>query len=95
MLHGALETGTMETDWEVSKVLHVMWKMFDESPTRRDNYIRETGCDIFPLHFCKIMRVEDEHVAERDIQIWGNIVQVVNYWRSLPKSKHLCNNLIH
>ena len=52
MLHGALQTGIMETDWKVSKVLHAMWKSFDESSTRRDICIRETGCDIFPLHFC-------------------------------------------
>ena len=81
-----------ETDWEVSKVSHAMWKIFDESPTRRDIYIRETGCDIFPLHFCKTRWVEDEPVAARGIQIWGNIVQVVKYWRSLPKSKHPRNN---
>ena len=34
VLHGALQTGIMETDWEVNKVLHAMWKIFDESPTR-------------------------------------------------------------
>ena len=32
VLHGAMQTGIMETDWEVSKVLHVMCKIFDESP---------------------------------------------------------------
>ena len=95
VLHSALQTGIMKKDWEVSKVLHAMWKMFDKSPTRRDNYIRETGCDIVPLHLCKTLWVEDEHVAARGIQIWENIVQVVNYWRSLPRRKHLCNNLIH
>ena len=92
MLHGALQTGIMETDWEVSKVLHAMWKIFDESPARRDIYIRETGCDIFPLHFCKTRWVEDEPVAARGIQIWENIVQVLKYWHSLPKGKHPCNN---
>ena len=51
--HGALRTGPMETDWEINKVLHAMWKIFDESPARRDIHIRETGCDIFPLHFSR------------------------------------------
>ena len=58
VLHSALQTEIMETDREVSKVLHAMWKISDESPTRRDIYIRETGCDIFPLHFCKTMWVK-------------------------------------
>ena len=53
VLHGALQTRIMETDWEDNKVLHAMWKISDEWPARRDIYIRETGCDIFPLHFCK------------------------------------------
>ena len=92
MLHNALQTGIRETDWEVSKVLRAMWKMFDESPARRDICTRETGCDIFPLHFCKTREVEDEPVATRGIQIWKNIVEVMKYWRSLPKSKHPCNN---
>lgn len=41
----------IETDWEVHKVLHAMWKLFNESPARRDIYIQETGCDIFPCIF--------------------------------------------
>ena len=82
----------METDWGVSKVLHAMWKMSDESPTRRDIYIRETGCDTFPLHFCKTMWVEDEPIAACGIQIWENIVQVMKYWQSLPKSKYPRHN---
>ena len=84
VLHSALQTEIMETNREVSKVLHAMWKISDESPTRRDIYIRETGCDIFPLHFCKTRWVEDEPVAARGIQIWENIVQIVKYWRSIP-----------
>ena len=32
ILHGALQTGTLKTGWEVNKVLHGMWKIFDESP---------------------------------------------------------------
>ena len=87
VLHGALRTGLMETEWEISKVLHAMWKIFDGSPARRGNYIRESGCDIFPLHFCKTRWVEDEPVAAR-----GIFVQVVKHWLSLSKSKRPCNN---
>ena len=43
MLYGALQTEVMETDWEINRVLHAMWKMFDKSPARRDVYVRETG----------------------------------------------------
>ena len=54
VLRGALQTVMMETDWEINNILHGMWKIFDESPTRRDIFIRETGCDIFTLHCWQI-----------------------------------------
>ena len=92
VLHGTLRTGLIETDWEINKVLHAIWKIFNESPARRDIYVRETDCDIFPLHFCKTRWVEDEPVAARGIQIWENIVQVVKYWLSLSKNRRPCNN---
>ena len=38
------------------------------------------------------MWVKDEPIAACGIQIWENIVQVMKYWRSLPKSKHPRNN---
>ena len=51
VLHGALKAGITETDRKFIKVLQAMWKIFDESPARRDIYIRETGWDIFLFHF--------------------------------------------
>ena len=56
----------------------------DESPATRDIYIRKTGCDVFPLHFCKTRWVEDNPVPARGIQMWANIIQ---YWLSLSRSK--------
>ena len=87
VLRGALQTVMMETDWEINNILHGMWKIFDESPTRRDIFIRETGCDIFTLHCWQIWWVEDEPIAVQGIQIWEYIVQVVKCWLSLLKSK--------
>lgn len=36
--HGVLQAGIMETDWEIHKVLHAIWKISDDSPVRRDIY---------------------------------------------------------
>ena len=47
VIHGALETGTKSTEWDLHKVLHAMWKTFDESPARRDIYMRETTPQMF------------------------------------------------
>ena len=90
--HGALETGAKSTEWDLHKVLHAMWKIFDESPARRDIYMRETTSDVFPLHFCKTRWVGDEPVAARAIQIWSNVVKVIRYWLALSVSKRPRNN---
>ena len=55
-------------------------------------YIRETRYDTFPLPFCKTGWVEDECAAERAIQLWENIVQIIKSWQSLSKSKQPQNN---
>ena len=67
IVHDAPQTGmTTESldgmDGNLHKVLHAMWKIFDESPARRDVSIRET-CDVFLLHFCKTRWVEHRPVA--------------------------------
>ena len=87
VVNGTFRTGMMETDWDIHKVLQAVWKLFDESPARRDVYIKETGSEVFPLHFCKTRWVEDEIVASRAIQIWPDISKVIRHWLSLAKSK--------
>ena len=37
-MHGVLQAGIMETDSEIHKVLHAIWKISDDSPVRRDIY---------------------------------------------------------
>ena len=38
VMHGVLQAGIMETDWEIHKVLRAIWKISDDSPVRRDIY---------------------------------------------------------
>ena len=87
IVNGAFRTGMMETDWDIHKVLHAEFFVFDESPARRDVYIKETGSEVFPLHFCKTRWVEDKIVASRAIQIWPDISKVIRHWLSLVKNK--------
>ena len=39
VIHGAFKTGVEATDWALNKILTAMWKLFDDSPARRDTYI--------------------------------------------------------
>ena len=92
VLHGALQYGFKQSSWDIDKILKAMWQIFHQSPARRDLYIKETQCDTFPLPFCKTRWIEDESVAEKAIQLWGNVVKIIKYWQSLSKSKRPQNN---
>ena len=81
VVNGAFRTGMKETNWDIHKVLHAVWKLFDESPAK------ERSSEVFPLHFCKARWVEDEIAVSRAIQIWPDISKVIRHWLSLAKSK--------
>ena len=52
IVHGAFQTGIKATNWEVEKVLKAMFKLFHDSPARRDLYIKLTKNEKFSLR-CK------------------------------------------
>ena len=87
ILHGAFQTGIKKSSWEISKVLKAIWKILDESPARRDIYLRESPSGKLPLKFCTTRWIEDKPVADRALEIWPSICSTVKYWQSLPASK--------
>ena len=92
VVHGAFQTGVKATGWNLEKVLKAMWKMFNDSPARRDLYIQLNTSDVFPLMFCQTRWVEDEPVAVRAIQVWQYVVNVIKHFQTLCKSKQPANN---
>ena len=74
VVHGAFETGVKATGWELGKVLKAMWRLFNDSPARRDLYININRSDTFPLMFSETRWVEDESVAARAIEVWQFVV---------------------
>ena len=49
IVHGAFQTGNKATDGEIDKVLKAMWKIFNDSPARRELFIRVGEANSFPL----------------------------------------------
>ena len=86
-VHGAFQTGATKTGWELNKVLKAMYKIFNESPARRDVYLKEGSSSKFPIKFCEIGWIEDQEVAERALEVWESVVATVRYWESLSNSK--------
>ena len=50
--HGAFRSGAQKTKWVVDSIFKVLYILFDESPTKREDYSANTGNNTFPLPFC-------------------------------------------
>ena len=83
-VHGIFQTGEVATNWLLDKVLYGIWKLFKDSPARRDTYITVTRSEDFPLSFCKTRWVEDEQVAPR-LFLFGLMLYK---WSSIMKAWH-------
>ena len=88
-VHNSFKHGEKESDWNIKKLLNSMFKIFDESPSRRADYerINSASKSDFPLRFCSHRWVENDVVANRALSIWSKVIEVLDYWKGLPKSK--------
>ena len=87
ILHGAFQTGITKSGWCLGQLLRALYKIFDESPARREVYIRVGSSDKFPLKFCATRWIEDQPVADQDYVLWPSIVCTVKHWMNLCPSK--------
>lgn len=51
-VHRSFQTGAKETNWDLDQYLLKEYKLFKDSPARREDYVKYTGVDIFPSKFC-------------------------------------------
>ena len=66
-----------------------MYQIFHESPSRASDYerIAEATSSDFPYMSCGTRWAENQSVAKKATEVWSKVVLVVDYWKSLPKSK--------
>lgn len=86
ILHGAFQTGFTNVEWLISVILRAMFKLFDESPARRDIYLNQGSSELFPLKFSATRWIEDKPVAERALEVWSSVTATIKHWKSLCKS---------
>ena len=67
-VHCAFKHGGVGSGWGIDKVLSAMYKILDQSPSRRADYKRLTD-GVYPLQFCSHWWAENERVAVRAIAI--------------------------
>ena len=89
IVHCAFKHGGVASGWGVDKVLPAMYKIFDQSPSRRTDYERLTIhiYEVYPLQLCPHWWAKNKKVVVKSTDVWGNIQIVVNFWMTLPKSK--------
>ena len=92
VIHGAFQSGVKTTGWEIEKIFKGMWRLFHDSPARRDTYITINRSDQFPLMFCQTRWVEDVPVATRALEIGSFIVAVVKHFQALALPRRPLNN---
>ena len=47
-----------------------MHKILNESPARRDFYLKKGSSSKFPIKFYETQWIEDKEVAERALEVW-------------------------
>ena len=88
-VHNSFKHGESASGWKMKKMMSSLYKIFHESPSRRADYKQISGASDkdFPMQFVSHRWVENEPVAKKAREIWIKIVEVVKFWKLLPKSK--------
>ena len=74
LVPGAFRSGAQKTKCGVDSILKAMYKLFGESPAKREDFSAITRSNKFLLPFFGNRWVEDKKVAERAQQIWPDVV---------------------
>ena len=88
-LHSGFQHDEKASGWELKSVLNAMYKIFDEIPAKRADYEKITTAieSEFALQFCSHRWIENARVAERAGNIWEKNLQIIDFWKTLLKSK--------
>ena len=46
-----------------------------------------SGSTKYTLYYCATRWVENKLIAEHMIEVWPNLIKLIKFWTSLPKSK--------
>ena len=78
-IHNSLKHGENSSGWKLNKLLHSMYKIFEEAPKCREKYeeIALAKTSDYFLQFCSHLWVEIEIVAKRTVEIWPRMVEIV------------------
>lgn len=91
-LHNAFKIGMKESDFDVGSLLSSLHWLFKDSPARRDDYVKITGSNTFPLSYCGHRWLENVSCMERALEILPSIRKYVLSAKSHTGSEPSCKS---
>ena len=85
VVHNSFKAGFEATSWDMKSFLCALYRIFHESPARREDYTSITGSVIFPLKFCPHRWVENASVANRAQLVLRHVQQYIDTIIREPK----------
>ena len=86
-MHGSVITAFDKSSVKIKEILKGGFQLFHNSPGRREDYESVSGSTKYPLLYFATRRVENKLVAEAMIEVWPNLIKLINFWTSIPNSK--------
>ena len=88
-VRNVIKHGEVTSGWKMKELMPLLHKIFKKSLSCRAGYknISESNNEEFPMLFVSHRWVENEPVAKKAWEIRPEIVEILKYWKSLPKSK--------
>ena len=86
-MHGSVKTAFNKSN--IRLTLKGGFQLLYNSPARREDYesVSGPGSTKFPSYYCATHWVENKLVMDHMIEVWPNLIKLINLWTSLPKSK--------
>ena len=87
ILFGAIRSGVETSFWCIKETLAGAFHLLHDSPTRREDFEVVTSSNKYPLFLCTTRCDESKEVADRLLEIWINMQDIIKFWNKFPKYK--------
>jgi hypothetical protein len=78
IIHNAFRNALEATEWKIAELLSAAYRLFKDSPARREDFTTVTDSDEFPLKFCSHRWVENVTTLERMLSMLKNLRKYIN-----------------
>ncbi|GBM48074.1 hypothetical protein AVEN_34398-1 [Araneus ventricosus] len=87
ILNNSFKHGEKATNWNINSILSSLYSLFKDAPVRREDLMKLSSSEKFPLKFCCHRWLENVPCAESALEIWADICKYVSKVDSgaLPK----------